>query len=185
MNLETERVLLRSWTPADRAPLAALNADPRVMEYLLGPISREASDAMADRLQALVTERGWGFWATELKATGELMGFVGLHTPSSALPFAPCVEIGWRLAARFWGKGLATEAAAEALRVGFDVLGLEEIVSFTALGNVRSRAVMRRLGMQEAGTFEHPDVPEGSPLRLHCLYRLRREQASSRFGARR
>lgn len=174
IELQTERLCLRQWTRADREPFAVLNADPRVMEYLSGPLTRAASDAMADRCEALLRERGWGFWAAEHRETRELIGFVGLHTPSLALPFAPCVEIGWRLAVPYWGKGLATEAAQAALRAGFETLNLEEIVSFTTLGNVRSRAVMERLGMRPAGMFEHPHVPHDSPLRMHCLYRLER-----------
>ena len=176
IELQTERLCLRQWVPADREPFAALNSDPRVMEYLSEPLTRAASDAVADRCESLIRERGWGFWAAEHRATRELVGFVGLHTPSLALPFAPCVEIGWRLAAHQWGKGLATEGAKAVLRAGFELLELQEIVSFTALGNVRSRAVMERLGMRLAGTFDHPHVPDGSPLQLHCLYRLRREQ---------
>ena len=174
IELQTERLCLRQWTPADREPFAALNSDPRVMEYLSEPLTRAASDAMADRLQTLIRERGWGFWAAELRATRELVGFVGLHTPSLELPFAPCVEVGWRLAVQHWGQGLATEGARAALLAGFETLDLKEIVSFTSLANVRSRAVMERLGMRPAGTFEHPHVPEGNPLRLHCLYRLER-----------
>lgn len=178
IELETDRLRLRQWTLADRAPFAQINADPRVMEYFPEPLTRAASDALAARFQALLQERGWGFWAVEHKASGELAGFVGLNIPSAALPFSPCVEIAWRLAAHHWGRGLATEAAREALRVGFEILELPAIVSFTALGNTRSRAVMARLGMREAGTFEHPHVPEGSPLRRHCLYRLGRDEHS-------
>jgi RimJ/RimL family protein N-acetyltransferase len=111
IELETARLRLRQWTPADRAPLASLNADRRVMEHLSEPLTREASDALADRFQALLEERGWGFWVTEDRASGQFAGFVGLHIPSAALPFSPCVEIGWRLAAHYWGRGLATEAA--------------------------------------------------------------------------
>jgi len=176
IELETQRLRLRPWTPADRAPFFALNSDPRVMEYLSEPLTRAASDRMADRCQALLEERGWGFWAVECKAGGDFAGFVGLHVPSAELPFSPCVEIGWRLAVQHWGKGLATEAAREALRAGFELVGLSEIVSFTALGNARSRAVMGRLGMREAGSFDHPHVPEASPLRQHCLYRLGRDE---------
>ena len=171
---ETERLVLRQWTPADHEPFAALNADPRVMACFPSRLTRAESDAIADRCEALIRARGWGFWAAELKATREFIGFVGLHTPSAELPFAPCVEIGWRLAFSHWGQGLASEAARAALRVGFTALDLNEIVSFTAVGNARSRAVMERLNMREAGTFEHPQVPEGNPLRLHCLYRLSR-----------
>jgi RimJ/RimL family protein N-acetyltransferase len=105
------------------------------------------------------------------------MGFVGLHIPSYAFPFSPCVEIGWRLAFQYWGKGFATEAAKASLRVGFELLGLSEIVSFTAVGNLRSRTVMEKLGMRETSeTFEHPHIPVGSLLRQHCLYQLSREQ---------
>jgi RimJ/RimL family protein N-acetyltransferase len=146
------------------------------MAFFPAPLDRAASDAMADRCQALIAERGWGFWAVELKHTNEFIGFVGLHVPSAELPFSPCVEIGWRLAFQCWGKGFATEAAKGALRVGFELLGLPEIVSFAAVRNVRSRTVMERLGMLEAATtFEHPCVSVDSALRQHCLYRLPRE----------
>jgi RimJ/RimL family protein N-acetyltransferase len=147
------------------------------MEFYPASLDRAESDAMANRCQALIVERGWGFWAVETKGTHEFIGFVGLHTPAPELPFSPCVEVGWRLAAKHWGKGFATEAARGALRVGFEQLGLLEIVSFTSVRNIRSRAVMERLGMREAETaFEHPDIPVGSPLRTHCLYRLSRGQ---------
>ena len=170
----TPRLLLRQWRPSDRVPFAALNADPRVMEFFPSPLSRVESDALADRCEAHIGERGWGVWAVERKATGEFIGFVGLHVPTGPLPFAPCTEVGWRLAFDHWGHGFATEAARVALRIGFEILGLKEVVSFTSVANRRSRAVMERLGMTESGLFEHPSVPVGSPLREHCLYRLRR-----------
>lgn len=172
IEVETERLRLRQWKPTDRAPFAALNADSKVMEFFPSPLTRVESDTMADRCQSLIEERGWGFWAAEAKATQEFIGFVGLHTPSAELPFSPCVEVGWRLAFQHWGKGFASEAAREAIRVGFQFLGLREIVSFTTVRNLRSRAVMERLGMRASGTFEHPQVPESSGLRQHCLYRL-------------
>lgn len=176
IEFETERLFLRQWTPADREPFAALNADSRVMEFFPARLTRAESDAMADRCESLIEERGWGFWAAELKASREFIGFVGLHTPSAELPFSPCVEVGWRLSFEHWGRGLASEAARGALRVGFGSLGLREIVSFTAVENFRSRAVMERLAMVQSGTFEHPLVPEGCSLRLHCLYRLSRDR---------
>ncbi len=165
---------MRQWKPADREPFAALNADPLVMEFFPARLTRAESDAIADRCESLIRERGWGFWATELKTSREFIGFVGLHTPSPELPFSPCVEIGWRLSYQHWGKGLASEAARSALGVGFASLGLDEIVSFTAIQNARSRAVMKKLGMLESGAFEHPHVPEASSLRPHYLYRLPR-----------
>jgi RimJ/RimL family protein N-acetyltransferase len=175
IELQTERLHLRQWRAADIAPLAALNADPRVMEFFAATLSHEASAAAVARWQARIEERGWGLWATELRRTGELVGLVGLEVPSTDLPCSPCVEIGWRLAFAHWGRGYATEGAKAALGIGFERLGLDEIVSFTAVGNRRSRAVMERLGMTESpGTFEHPNLPSGSPVREHCLYRLRR-----------
>ncbi|GKS95909.1 GNAT family N-acetyltransferase [Acidovorax sp. SUPP2825] len=171
--LATPRLRLRPWTAADRAPFAAMNADPAVMAHFSAPLARDASDAMADRIEALIAQRGWGFWAADClqgDSGPRFMGFVGLHTPSAELP------IGWRLARPFWGQGLASEAARLALRAGFEDLGLAEIVSFTTLGNQRSRAVMQRLGMREspAEAFDHPAVPVGHPVRPHCLYRLAR-----------
>ena len=180
IELDTERLRLRQWRAADHAAFASMNADPRVMEFYPAVLDRAASDAMAERIQARIAERGWGLWAAELRATGEFIGYIGLQMPVVTLPFSPCVEIGWRLEQRFWGRGLATEGARGALRVGFAELNLEEIVSFTALLIRRSRAVMARLGMQEdkQGAFEHPSIPAGSALRLHCLYRLGRERWS-------
>lgn len=184
IELETTRLLLRQWRPSDREPFAALNADPVVMTHFPAQLTREESDALAGRCERLIAERGWGAWATEIKATGEFIGYVGLHIPRDDLPLSPCVEIMWRLARAHWGQGFATEAARGALRVGFEVLSLPEIVSFTVPENTRSRAVMERLGMQmDAATFEHPALPVGHALRTHVSYRLSRDRWMSRKGA--
>lgn len=183
IEFETERLRLRQWRARDREPFAALNSDPRVMAFFPSPLNRPESDALADRCAALIAERGWGFWAVETQQLGEFIGFVGLNLTSAALPFPPCTEVGWRLAHDYWGQGFATEAARGALRVGFERLGCAEIVAFTALLNVRSRKVMQRLGMRQAGaSFEHPAVPIGSPLREHGLYRLSHEHWSRDSG---
>jgi RimJ/RimL family protein N-acetyltransferase len=179
IEFETERLRLRQWKPADREPFAALNSDPRVMEFFPSPLDRAESDKMAERCESLIQQRGWGLWAAESKANHDFIGFVGLHIPSTELPFSPCVEVGWRLAFQYWGKGLASEGAKAALHIAFELLNLPEIVSFTAACNGRSRAVMKRLGMLESGTFEHPHLPAGSSLRLHCLYRLRRDRRAA------
>lgn len=172
----TERLLLRRWQDSDRALYAEMNADPRVMEFFPGLQSRETSDASIDAWSAAIAAGGFGNWAVERRDTGEFIGFVGLSVPKRALPFMPCVEIGWRLAASHWGQGYASEAARRALRIGFEQFGLEEIVSFTAVVNHRSRAVMERIGMRDANEdFEHPALPPGHRLRPHCLYRVRRE----------
>lgn len=178
IEIQTERLRLRQWRDADRAPFARLNADPRVMAFFPGVLERAASDALADRIQMLIAERGWGMWAVETIEGAPFIGFVGLNIPDPDLPCSPCVEIGWRLAFSHWGKGYASEAARAVLRVGFDTLHFPEIVAFTALGNHRSRAVMQKLNMRETGEiFEHPFVPAGSILRRHCIYRLARESA--------
>jgi RimJ/RimL family protein N-acetyltransferase len=182
IELDTERLRLRQWREEDREPFATLNADLRVMEFFPAPLDRVTSDGMLDRCKSLISERGWGLWAVELKATREFIGYVGLHVPVPELPCSPCVEIGWRLAAPYWGYGYATEAAVAALEVGFDRLHLSEIVSFTTLSNTRSRRVMERLGMQFTGElFEHPALPINHPLRLHCLYRLSFQNWKNRY----
>ena len=185
IEFETDRLHLRQWRKSDRTAFAALNADPEVMAYFPDTLSRIDSDAMAARCEALIAARGWGFWAVEVLEGSEFIGFVGLHTPAPELPCSPCVEIGWRLARSQWGKGLATEAARGALYIGFEELGLAEIVSFTTLENQRSRAVMEKLGMQpDDQGFDHPAFPEGHPLAAHCLYRLRRARwVADRAGA--
>ncbi|MFO1364497.1 MAG: GNAT family N-acetyltransferase [Burkholderiales bacterium] len=172
IELETDRLRLRQWQEGDFGPFAEMNADPRVMEFFPAALSRAGSDALAQRCHSLIAERGWGLWATELKSTGEFVGFAGLHIPSPEFPFSPCVEVGWRLAFRFWGRGYATEGGRAALYVAFRLLNEKEVISFTSVGNVRSRGVMERLGMRAAGLFDHPNVPEETELRQHCLYRL-------------
>lgn len=176
VEFETARLRLRQWRDADREPFAALNADPAVMEYFPSTLSRQASDASIEAWQSQFAQRGWSNWAVEVRDSGEFIGFAGLTVPVRVLPFSPCVEIGWRLAREHWGKGYATEAAREVLRVGFEVLALDEIVSFTTIPNRRSWAVMERIGMHRDVDFDYPSFPEVHPLRRHCLYRLARRQ---------
>jgi RimJ/RimL family protein N-acetyltransferase len=171
---------LRAWRDADRAPFAAMNADPEVMAFFPSPLNRAASDASIDSWQAQFAAQGWSNWAVELRGSGEFIGFVGLSVPRRQFTFSPCVEVGWRLARASWGRGFATEAARASLRFGFETLKLTEIVSMTALGNRRSRAVMERIGMRNGDEdFDHPGVPEGHAQRRHCLYR-----ASAEHGVR-
>jgi RimJ/RimL family protein N-acetyltransferase len=173
----TDRLILRRWRDDDREPFAALNADPAVMEHMPGPMSRERSDAFVDRIEAHWDEHGWGLWAVEVPGVAPFVGYVGLWPADYVVP--GMVEVGWRLAHEHWGHGYATEAALEALRFGFEELGLEEIVSFTVPQNIRSRRVMERIGLarDRAGDFEHPNVDAASYPHLvpHVLYRLDRE----------
>lgn len=172
--LQGARVTLRQWEERDRARFAQLNADPVAMEFFPSLLSRAESDALLDRLHAYIGERGWGFWCLELD--GQCAGFTGLNVPNYDAPFMPAIEIGWRMLPQYWGRGLATEAARLALAYGFEVLEAPEIVAFTAPSNVRSRAVMERLGMRRdhAADFDHPRIAAGHPLRRHVLYRVRR-----------
>ncbi len=172
IEFKTDRLHLRQWQDSDLAPFAQLNGDPIAMAYFPNPLTLEESNALADRCRSLIAAQGWGFWAVEHQASQQFIGLVGLHRPDYALPFAPCVEIGWRLLPQYWGQGFATEAARSVLQVGFTQLEFPSIVSFTAIANQRSQTVMKRLGMQFAGTFEHPKVPEGHWLRPHCWYEL-------------
>ncbi len=173
--LVTDRLRLRHWADADHEPFAAMNADPLVMEHFESPLDRTASDAWLDQIRASLDSRGWGLWAVERVDDGAFLGFVGLAVPSFEAAFTPCVEIGWRLAREAWGHGYATEAARAVAAHAFDALGLTELVSFTTVGNARSRAVMERLGMRHdpADDFEYPRLPARHPQRPHVLYRLR------------
>jgi RimJ/RimL family protein N-acetyltransferase len=165
--LRTDRLLLRRWREEDREPFAALNADPEVMAYFTSPLTRDESDALADRFEAHFDEHGYGMWVVE--ADGEFLGFTGLQW-TEGLPFSPALEVGWRLVRHAWDKGYATEAGQAAIGVGLANVG--SVVSLTAVTNTRSWAVMERLGMRREGEFDHPRVPEGSPLRRHYLYRI-------------
>jgi len=151
------------------------------MEHFPELLSREKSDALADRIEAHFAEHGFGLWAVEAVGEADFIGFVGLSVPTFQAPFMPAVEIGWRLAHAYWGRGFATEAARAAIADGFERVGLSEIVSFTSPANVRSIRVMERVGMTRnlADDFEHPRLPEGHRLRHHVLFRLRHPEAGS------
>lgn len=181
--LRTERLLLRGWRADDRAAFAAMNADPEVMAHLQGPASPEASDAFVDRIEAHWNTHGWGLWALEIPSVTPFIGYVGLW-PADYLGGPPTVEVGWRLARRFWGRGYATEAARAALRFGFAEVGLDEIVSFTVPQNERSRRVMERIGLMRdpEADFDHPRVDARAypDLVRHVLYRLSRTDWESR-----
>lgn len=176
MELETERLVLRHWRPEDRGPFAALNADPEVRRYFPSVLDRAASDAEADRHAERLEQRGWGLWAVEVRGGDAFIGFIGLNEARFEAPFNPSVEIGWRLARQTWGRGYATEGARVVVDHALGALGLEELVSFTAVANLPSRRVMEKVGMTHdpSEDFDHPNVPEGHPLRRHVLYRLRR-----------
>lgn len=172
--LRTGRLLLRRWREGDRVPFAAMNADPEVMEYYPSTLSTSESNAMVDRIEQTFAVEELGLWAVELLGGAPFIGYAGLWPARFQAPFTPATEVGWRLAAPYWGHGYATEAARAAVGDGFARLHLGEIVSFTAEINMRSRRVMEKLGMTRDpdADFDHPNVVDGHRLRPHVLYRL-------------
>ena len=179
--IETSRLLLREWRESDKAPYAALNGDPVVMEHFPSTLTPEQSDEMVDRMRATWDARGYGLWAVEVKADGRFIGFIGLSSPGWDAHFTPAVEVGWRLAKEAWGYGYAPEGARAALDYGFTNVDLprDEIVSFTTVGNAKSRRVMEKIGLTRdpADDFDHPLLPDWAA-RRHVLYRISR----SAFG---
>jgi ribosomal-protein-alanine N-acetyltransferase len=171
--LATDRLVLRAFRDPDRAPFAALNADPAVMGHFPATLTRAQSDALVDRILDRWAVDGHGLWAVERTEDGAFLGFAGL----ALLAYLPQPEIGWRFARFAWGQGFATEAARAALDWGFGVRRFDEVVSVTTVGNSRSRAVMERIGLRRdpADDFLHPNLPARHPLRPHVLYRIRRE----------
>ena len=181
VELRTPRLTLRSWRADDLEPFAAMNADPVVMEHFPSTLSREQSDAFVERIQAHFEQRGFGLWAVDVDGLG-FVGFTGLAVPRFRAEWMtgrpqPVVEVGWRLRRDAWGSGYATEAARAALAFGFGQLALEEVVSFTLVGNLRSQAVMRRLGLTRLAFYDHP--VEGRAPMPSVVYVLRRENFGS------
>jgi RimJ/RimL family protein N-acetyltransferase len=178
LEVETERLILRQWRDSDRESFAAMNADPEVMRYFTAPRSRAESDALLDWMRAKWRRDGFGFWVVELKGAGDnprgLIGFCGLNQADFPKHLLPFVEVGWRLMCWAWGNGYATEAARASLALGFETLGLAEVVAPAIAGNARSRAVMERLGMRHdpADDFDDPNEAVGSLIRPLVVYRL-------------
>lgn len=182
--IRTDRLILRPWREEDLGLFAKINADPKVMEYFPSILSKEESDSLAEKIQKELTEKKYGLWAVEVSGVAPFIGFIGLHYQDFHAAFTPCVEVGWRLDIQYWGKGYATEGAKAALNYGFKTIGLNEVVSFTAVQNMRSIAVMERIGMshQESDDFDHPKLPEGRSLRRHVLYRITADEWRKMHG---
>lgn len=174
--IETERLVLRVWHDDDIEPYFAINQNAKVIEYLPGPMSIESVKDFLANQNKQQHEKGYMLWATELKQSGELIGFIGLNTVRFDAHFTPAVEIGWRLGSQFWGKGYATEGAKAALQYGFNQCQLDKIMAFTVKENLRSQKVMQRCNMKlvENGDFAHPWLDPGHRLSLHTLYQIER-----------
>jgi len=172
--IETERLILRTWQASDIEPYYAIMQDPKVTELLLGPLTREQISVFIERSNKAYAEEKYCLFAVEEKASGNLIGYVGLCKVPYETPFTPAIEIGWRLGSQYWGKGYATEAARAVLSYAFTVLKLTEVVSFTSTLNVRSMRVMEKIGMQRDmnGDFAHPRLAPDHTLSKHVLYRI-------------
>lgn len=175
--IETQRLILRQWQATDHQPFIDMGLDAEVMHYFPNCLTAAESIKFIEAVTEIIQQQGWGFWAVELKAMGQFIGFVGLHEQATQFEFSPCVEIGWRLAKAYWRQGYATEAAQAVLDYAFQTLQLEKVVSFTAVVNHPSQAVMQKLGMQKVGEFNHPKLPEQHHLQRHVLYELKKPDA--------
>jgi RimJ/RimL family protein N-acetyltransferase len=171
--IETERLILRTWQDSDAEEYLRINQDPKVIEYLGINMTMENVHFFMQTMNKQFAESGLTFWAVEEKASGKLMGFIGLNSPSWEASFMPCIEIGWRIGSEYWGQGYATEGAKAALDYGFKTCGLKEILAWTVPANTRSIAVMKKIGMQRDvnGDFTHPRLHAEHPLATHVLYR--------------
>ena len=176
--IKLKRLILRPWKKEDLEPLSRLNKDPRVMEFLLNPLTYEESAGRLELYTQHIQDHGWGLWAVSVPGIADFIGWIGLWPIGFDAHFTPAIEVGWRLLPEFWNQGYATEGARASLRYGFETLKLEEIVSFTVPQNLRSRRVMEKLGMHwdPKEDFDHPKVPEGHLLKRHVLYRMSASQ---------
>lgn len=172
--LETERLRLRSWIESDRHLFREINADTKVMEFFAFRRSHAEADALLEKINSSIRETGLGFYCLELKETSEPVGFCGLSLANMPDIFpAETVEIGWRLATRFWGHGYVTEAGRALLDFAFREKSIPAVLAFAVAANRRSTAVMERIGMRPCRDmdFDHPRVPETHPhLKRHVVY---------------
>ena len=170
--LETDRLILRQWKESDYPHFINMGLDQVVMQYFPNLWAKDESLEFIHKVKAIIEKNGWGFWAVALKESGQFIGFIGLHSQPEQFEFSPCVEIGWRLAKEYWGNGYATEGSRAVLRYAFNELNLNKVVSFTAVLNTRSEAIMKKIGMIKVKEFDHPRLPEGNYLRKHLLYEI-------------
>jgi Acetyltransferases, including N-acetylases of ribosomal proteins len=173
MRIETQRLVLRSWLESDLEPFIRMNSDSEVMRFFPNTLEPAQTEQFYNNILQEFSEYGYGLYATEEKESGNFIGFIGFHWAIFDVAFCPCIEIGWRLDKKYWGRGYATEGAKACLEHGFTNLNFDEIYSFTGIINLPSQRVMQKIGMQFEQYFEHPKVSEGNPLRPHVCYRIK------------
>ncbi|QIO08538.1 GNAT family N-acetyltransferase [Acinetobacter lanii] len=168
--IQTPRLILRQWQDSDTAPFIQMCADDDVMRYFYKKLNTEEAIAFMNRLRDAIETRGWGLFAVELKATGEFIGFIGLHVHPPEFDMADAPEIGWRLLPQYWHQGYATEGAKAVLKYAFRTLRLEKVISFTATANLPSQRVMQQIDLEKVRAFDHPLIPKEHELCPHVLY---------------
>lgn len=175
--IETERLVLRSWTEADIEPFLTHTNTPAVMQWLGGVNPPEkVRDIIRSHLMSWQEERGFTFWVIERKNDGELLGFCGLKLADDQnAPFKGEIEVGWRLREDAWGKGYAKEAAIASLDFAFDRLAAKRVLAITFRGNEASWGLMQRLGMKHCPELDYDDsrFPDLNPT---IVYGIGREE---------
>jgi len=167
----SQRLGFRNWLPRDIGPYVRLSADAEVMRYFPKTKTREESEALIERSILKIEQTGLGLFAVDRLDTTSFIGFIGFSEIQYEAFFTPCTEIGWRLAKEHWNLGFATEGAKACLKRARDKHKLEEVFSLTSTLNEPSENVMKKIGMQSVGEFDHPKVPDGHELRRHVVYK--------------
>lgn len=179
--IETNRLILRTFSESDIDAMSLIDQDPKVCEFLPSIGTREKTALMIQKMMKYYDDHGFSLYAVELKSTGEMIGWCGLMIPSFEAHFTPAVEIGWRLSSSHWNQGYATEAAKAVLQYAFETLKLNEVVSFTVVNNIASRRVMEKIGLHHNSDddFDHPKIAKSHPLCRHVLYRISKNEYNS------
>ncbi|MET8586333.1 GNAT family N-acetyltransferase [Streptomyces collinus] len=167
--IRTPRLLLRTWHDDDLVPMADIHADPRVMRWIGDGSVRDLELTAEDieRWEEEWDEEGFGLFAVELLASGELIGFAGLSVPEWLPEVMPAVAVSWRIGSQFWGQGYASEAAHATLEFALQDRGLDRVISINRVGDNASENVIRKLGMVLERETAHP--AHGYPLRVHAI----------------
>ena len=181
--ISTERLGLRRWIDSDANPCIEMNKDKEVMKFFPKAQTAEETLAMIERIRSRFEENDFGFYAVEKKSTREFIGLTGFGIPNFESFFTPCIEIGWRFKKEEWGRGYATEAANACIEYGFNILAFDKLVSFTSTLNINSEKVMKRIGMNKIGEFNHPLIETDNRLCRHVLYQITNSKNQSSHAA--
>ena len=168
----SQRLGFRKFKDEDKKLFFKINTDPKVMQFFPSVLTLVESNSLIEKINNHIDEYNFGFFAVDLLSENQFIGFIGLKRTSFDADFTPCVEIGWRLDAKFWNQGLATEGAQRCLKYAFTDLSISEVYSFTSLLNLPSERVMQKIGMQKIGQFSHPMIEDKDPLKEHCVYKI-------------